>query len=364
MEDHVELKMTKRSGLGAALLALAAALVFLSAQAAEDEAANAVASKPPSDTLTPIDMGVTPPGPASHAPCMNGICFQDYKGFPDTWKLVTVRYRTDTGEQRFVYANPSAHETLKNGRIDYPDGAAFAKIGVITQDDPEFVSSKVPSGLVRYQFMVYDKKRYASTGGWGYALFNTKGFQLSPEDPAEQAKACDACHQIAKDRGFVFSQLMAALPGPVRAAGPSMPDTGIGASQLPYTFLDIRPGKLPDAVRELVPPDTAAVRMLEGPIRMNVFVGTLDEVRPLLAREAARSRHPALLLSADEQQFALVIQKTGASSCAGSKESFTVSKTSLMRVDGNARKRSLVRDFCYEVVADPAPAAPAKTLKD
>src|ERR1035437_2450819 len=126
---------------------------------------------------------------------MNGISYSDYANFEEKWKFITVRYRMDTSEQRFIWANASALQTLEAGSADYPDGAVFAKIGFMTEEDPAFKSSRVPSGALRYQFMVRDKKKYATTGGWGYALFDGNKTTLAG-NPANQAQACFGCHQL------------------------------------------------------------------------------------------------------------------------------------------------------------------------
>src|SRR6185436_10943563 len=57
---------------------------------------------------------------------MNGYKLSDFPDFEKKWKLVTVRFRKDTGEMRFTYANDLAFENLQKGVIDYPDGAIFA----------------------------------------------------------------------------------------------------------------------------------------------------------------------------------------------------------------------------------------------
>ena len=51
------------------------------------------------------------------------------------------------------------------------------------------------------QFMVKDSKKYASTGGWGFAHFDD-------EKPAEESmlKSCFPCHQAIKARDLVFTQ--------------------------------------------------------------------------------------------------------------------------------------------------------------
>src|SRR4051812_12390292 len=44
---------------------------------------------------------------------MDGIDIARYDGFWNDWKLVSVRYRKDNGEQRFIYANPVAWESMR-----------------------------------------------------------------------------------------------------------------------------------------------------------------------------------------------------------------------------------------------------------
>ncbi|MBV2167073.1 MAG: cytochrome P460 family protein, partial [Bdellovibrio sp.] len=107
---------------------------------------------------------------------MNQISFEKYKNFPTEWNLVTVRYRNDNKELRFIYANNIAFQhLLSESKKSYPEGSAFGKTAYITAQDPHFPSSMVPSTNRRFQFMVKDSKKYAATNGWGYALFNSEG---------------------------------------------------------------------------------------------------------------------------------------------------------------------------------------------
>jgi hypothetical protein len=48
--------------------------------------------------------------------------------------------------------------------------------------------------------MVKDSKKYASTGGWGYAQFDDG----KPADDAT-LKTCFPCHEAVKNRDYVFS---------------------------------------------------------------------------------------------------------------------------------------------------------------
>jgi hypothetical protein len=51
--------------------------------------------------------------------------------------------------------------------------------------------------------MVKDSKKYASTGGWGYAHFNE-----NDRKPADNAfmKSCFPCHQKIESRDFIFTR--------------------------------------------------------------------------------------------------------------------------------------------------------------
>lgn len=242
---------------------------------------------------------------------MNGISYKDYEGFEDKWKFVTVRYRSDTGEQRFTWGNEPAMKALESGATDYPDGAVFAKIGFATEKDPSFESSMVPSGAKRYQFMVRDKKKYASTGGWGYALFD--GNKLTYDvDPKAQAMACYACHKLVPERGEVFSQPLkissfaAKVPAPVE-------NGEVRVSAVKFETLPLK--KLPEVVRRSLPERSRGVRSVTGELRNNVFRGTIDEIRPTLVEEVKRTGLPAALVALKDSQFAAVYPDPGRKDC-------------------------------------------------
>lgn len=243
---------------------------------------------------------------------MNGIRFKDYADFQSKWQLVTVRYRTDTGEQRFVYANPAAWDALTHGVIDYPDGAVFAKIGIMTREDPGFTSSKVPAGASRVQFMVRDKAKYISTDGWGYALFAPVGMRLSAEPVPEQSAACAACHEVVPDRGYVFSQpvgLLAEGGLPARETRP--PETTAQAAtppapHAPLFFVDAPLNALPSSIQRGLKPRIKTGRNLSTVMRLRLFSGTMNEIMPMLIKEADRSGQPAVLAAADGSRYVVI----------------------------------------------------------
>lgn len=234
---------------------------------------------------------------------MNGIKLSDYKNFEKKWKLVTVRFRKDSGEMRFTYANDLAYKSLLKGSTDYPEGSVFSKIGIKTTEDKAFPSSAVPAGARRFQFMVRNKKKFASTDGWGYALFDKEGL-IFPETVETQSVACAACHRIVPERGFVFSEPMDISYGTSSRKNKLIPKSTEFAEKLKFNEVDI--SKLPDNVKTWLPKDISVVQKLEHQITKFLFQGTLDEIKPALSAQAVKTKMPTVLISDDDQSYALV----------------------------------------------------------
>jgi Cytochrome P460 len=71
----------------------------------------------------------------------------------------------------------------------------------------------VPGSLHDVDFMVKDSKRFADSGGWGWAAFKYVAasdtftpFTLADQPPqGNDAKCGLACHTIVKTRDYVFT---------------------------------------------------------------------------------------------------------------------------------------------------------------
>ena len=140
-------------------------------------------------------------------------------GYRD-WHLISVRQLTGAGgklkQLRAQLGNDIAITAFREGKLPFPDGAIIAALHwneVASDADNQVLASGFPgAGLessfagpaVNVQFMVKDSKKYAASGGWGYADF-TNG------KPGNEAlhKTCFACHQPAKDRDYVFTHYAA-----------------------------------------------------------------------------------------------------------------------------------------------------------
>jgi len=105
-------------------------------------------------------------------------------------------------------------KAYKEGTRPFPDGAIIAAMHwtrVPSEDNDKVLDVPFPGthsfviGFpVNVQFMVKDSKKYAATGGWGFADFKDG----KPGDKALH-ETCFPCHQTAKDRDFVFTDYAA-----------------------------------------------------------------------------------------------------------------------------------------------------------
>jgi hypothetical protein len=132
-----------------------------------------------------------------------------FAGYRD-WKLISVAHEAgNLNDIRAVLGNDIAIKSYREGRQLFPDGAVIARLSwnyVPSEEnnkvfgrDQSFVAGSPPDWYL--QFMVKDSKKYASTGGWGYAQFDKDG------KPADEAKhgTCFPCHVPVKDRDYVFT---------------------------------------------------------------------------------------------------------------------------------------------------------------
>jgi hypothetical protein len=129
-------------------------------------------------------------------------------GYRD-WRLISVAHEEgNLNDLRAILGNDIAIKAYRDGKLPFPDGTIIARLA--WSYDPLEESAKAfgrPQSFVAgppkngVQFMVKDARKYASTGGWGFAHFDNG-------KPADEAmhNACFACHQVAAARDFVFTR--------------------------------------------------------------------------------------------------------------------------------------------------------------
>ncbi len=113
---------------------------------------------------------------------------------------------------RAQLGNDIAIKAMREGTLPFPDGAIIAALhwNEVSSDDNNKVlaggfpgaglQSSFAGSAVNVQFMVKDSKKYASTGGWGFA-----DFRNGKAGDEALHKTCFPCHQPARDRDFVFN---------------------------------------------------------------------------------------------------------------------------------------------------------------
>jgi hypothetical protein len=145
----------------------------------------------------------------------SGIAFSDFKGYED-WAVISSA-RTDE-VLKVIVGNPVIVKAYKagipaNGK-PFPDGARMAKIHWNPKKSEFFPTTTIPGTLHDVDFMVKDTKRFADSGGWGYAAFqyDNASNTFTPSTTADQppqsndAKCGFACHTIVKTRDYVFTE--------------------------------------------------------------------------------------------------------------------------------------------------------------
>jgi hypothetical protein len=131
----------------------------------------------------------------------NGIAFPaDYKN----WQPMSSTERFDNHTIRQILANDIAVRAIAENRIDpWPDGSTFAKIAWFEQVDDK--GEIKPGAFFQVEFMIRDRKKYASTLGWGWARW--RGTDLKPYGKdANFANECTGCHAPLAETDYVFTE--------------------------------------------------------------------------------------------------------------------------------------------------------------
>jgi hypothetical protein len=144
-----------------------------------------------------------------------GLAFSEFRGYED-WQVIAISHNGDN--LALILGNPAMIEAYKagipgNGKA-FPDGARMAKthwMAKKAEDQPG--EPTVPGALHDVDFMVKDTKRFADSGGWGYAVFKydaaSETFRPGNENdspPQEHDAKCGfACHTIVAAKDYVFT---------------------------------------------------------------------------------------------------------------------------------------------------------------
>ena len=144
-----------------------------------------------------------------------GLAFSEFRGY-EAWQAISM-----SGNERVVaviLGNPEMIKAYRAGSPGngkpVPDGAKMAKIHWKPKQNEFFPDATVPGSLLNVDFMVKDSKRFADSGGWGYAVFDynaasdtfTPGTTAGTPPQGNDAKCGFACHTKVKTRDYVFTE--------------------------------------------------------------------------------------------------------------------------------------------------------------
>jgi len=128
-------------------------------------------------------------------------------GYRD-WKLISVAHEEgNLNDLRAVLGNDVAIEAYRDGKLPFPDGAIIARLAwtYVPSEENNKVFGRTQSFVAgpptNVQFMVKDSKKYAETGGWGYAQFKD-----GKPDGKAVLTTCFPCHEPVKARDFIFTR--------------------------------------------------------------------------------------------------------------------------------------------------------------
>ena len=143
-----------------------------------------------------------------------GLAFSEFRGY-ESWQVIA----TSQNEKAVavILGNPAMIGAYQAGIPDngkpFPDGAMMAKIHWKPKKNDYFPETTVPGDQHDVDFMVKDSKRFADSGGWGWAVFEydaaTQTFRpgtTTDEPPqANDAKCGFECHTIVEKKDYVFT---------------------------------------------------------------------------------------------------------------------------------------------------------------
>jgi len=144
----------------------------------------------------------------------NGLAFSEFRGY-ESWQTVSISQSEKL--MAVILADPVMIKAYQSGipgnGKPFPDGSKMAKIHWNPKKMEAFPTATVPASLHDVDFMVKDSKRFADSGGWGWAAFKydaasatfTPGTLADEPPQGNDAKCGLACHTIVKTRDYVFT---------------------------------------------------------------------------------------------------------------------------------------------------------------
>ena len=137
----------------------------------------------------------------------SGIAFSEFRGYED-WVAVSSAH-TPKDRLKVMVANPTMIKAYRagipgNGQ-PFPEGSKIVKLQwKIKKDAAAQFDVDVPDTFAEVFLMQKDSKRFADSGGWGYAVFNYDPATGKFTPTADPTNCGNACHLAVKHKDYVF----------------------------------------------------------------------------------------------------------------------------------------------------------------
>jgi hypothetical protein len=127
-------------------------------------------------------------------------------GYRD-WSVISVAHEAgNNNDLRAILGNDVAIKAYRDGKLPFPDGTIIVRLAwsYVPSEENNKVFGRAQSFVagppINIQLEVKDSRKYASTGGWGFA-------QFKDGKPAEESvhETCLPCHELAKASDFVYT---------------------------------------------------------------------------------------------------------------------------------------------------------------
>ena len=141
-----------------------------------------------------------------------GIAFSDFRGYEDWSAASSARTEAALPDEilKVIVANPTMIKAYKagvpgNGQ-PFPDGSMIVKLQWKPKKSTEApFAVDVPDVFQQAFVMEKDSKRFAKSGGWGYAVFNYDAASDKFTPDAKSPSDCGyACHTPVKAKDYIF----------------------------------------------------------------------------------------------------------------------------------------------------------------
>jgi hypothetical protein len=150
-----------------------------------------------------------------------GLALSEVRGY-EQWQAVGPSLTEAAGVIRVIVANPVMIKAYQDGvpgnGKPFPEGSKIVKL----EWKPKTITSlpfsvktpdTVAGDLDEVEFIMKDSKRFSTTHGWGYAMFDYDAASgtLAPATLASHppvghdAKCGAACHELAASKDYIFT---------------------------------------------------------------------------------------------------------------------------------------------------------------